>query len=489
MVDEPSAGLHAEDAAYVVRALHSLVEEGASVVVVEHDLDVIRACDWVLDLGPGGGPHGGVLVGVGTPEQIAESETRTGVALRNHTSKKVDRGDARLSLRPPVLPVISVSHAREHNLKDVSCAIPHGQVCVVTGPSGSGKSSLAFDVVFAEGQRRFMETLTPYARQFLPTLPRPDVDSVTGVPPSIALEQRTSRGGANSTVATVTEVAHYLRLLYAKVGELHCPACDTVVAPMSADALFERLARSRDTAKKTVYAPAVRARKGTYLDLFTAASRAGVTTARVDAKIVAIDPPPKLQKTKEHTIDLIVHFGKLASLDRPTFDRALGWGAGALRVAEGPPNARGNGEEQLLSTARACPACGTGVPELDPRWFSFNTKQATAREPASKAAPRRWRRKGRTTPARPATAHGSRRCLEASGCTGRRTLTRPRAPSRAPSPSPGCGASSAPTPRSPRPPTRSSSGVWRSSRRWASGTSRSIGRHRRSRAARCSDCV
>jgi excinuclease ABC subunit A len=124
-----------------------------------------------------------------------------------------------------------------------------------------------------------------------------------------------------------------------------------------------------------VYAPAVRARKGTYLDLFTAASRAGVTTARVDGKIVSIDPPPKLLKTKEHTIDLIMHFGKLASLDRPTFDRALTWGAGALRVAEGPPSVKATTQEQLLSTARACPACGTGVPELDPRWFSFNTKQ------------------------------------------------------------------------------------------------------------------
>ena len=216
---------------------------------------------------------------------------------------------------------IVVSHAREHNLKDVSCAIPHGKICVVTGPSGSGKSSLAFDVVFAEGQRRFMETLTPYARQFLPTLPRPDVDGVTGVPPSIALEQRTSRGGANSTVATVTEVAHYLRLLYAKVGELHCPKCDAVVAPMSADALFERLVRPsagarQQAARYTLYAPAVRARKGTYLDLFTTASRAGVQAARVDGAIVAIDPPPKLAKTKEHTIDLIVYYGKLGELDR-----------------------------------------------------------------------------------------------------------------------------------------------------------------------------
>jgi excinuclease ABC subunit A len=373
VVDEPSAGLHAKDATHVIDALHKLVDEGASVVVVEHDLDVIRACDWVIDLGPGGGPHGGRLVAEGTPEQVTASDTRTGQALRDLTGSREDE----TSFPPSRLPVqslsIDVSHAREHNLKDVSCSIPHGQVCVVTGPSGSGKSSLAFDVIFAEGQRRFMETLTPYARQFLPTLPRPDVDAVTGVPPSIALEQRTSRGGANSTVATVTEVAHYLRLLYAKVGELHCPKCDTVVAPMSADALYERLGREAGT--KTVYAPAVRARKGTYLDVFTAASRAGVKTARVDGALVSIEPPPRLAKAKEHTIDLIVHYGKLATLDRETFDRALAWGGGAIRVADGAPNAKGEGRERMLSTARTCPECGTGVPELDPRWFSFNTKQ------------------------------------------------------------------------------------------------------------------
>jgi excinuclease ABC subunit A len=375
VVDEPSAGLHAQDAAYVVNALHALVDEGASVVVVEHDLDVIRACDWVIDLGPGGGPHGGHVVATGTPEDVARTETRTGAALRDAATRwqdrkvppRADRTDAPLAIR--------VSHAREHNLKEVSCAIPHGKVCVVTGPSGSGKSSLAFDVVFAEGQRRFMETLTPYARQFLPTLPRPDVDAVTGVPPSIALEQRTSRGGANSTVATVTEVAHYLRLLYAKVGELHCPKCDAVVAPISADALYERLTRGRETGSSTVYAPAVRARKGTYLDLFTNAARAGVTTARVDGAIVAVDPPPRLAKAREHTIDLVVHQGKLSTLDRAAFDRALGWGGGALRVAPGAPSAKLDPRERVLSTARACPACGTGVPELDPRWFSFNTKQ------------------------------------------------------------------------------------------------------------------
>jgi excinuclease ABC subunit A len=393
VVDEPSAGLHAQDAEHVVRALKSLVEDGASVVMVEHDLSVVREADWVIDLGPGGGPHGGVVVAEGTPAQIARSGTKTGDALKemesgsasaakakangNGKKKKIGHGNGHgHGHEVRATDAITVEHAREHNLKDVSCRIPHGKLCVVTGPSGSGKSSLAFDVVFAEGQRRFMETLTPYARQFLPTLPRPDVDLVSGVPPSIALEQRTSRAGANSTVATVTEIAHYLRLLYAKVGELYCPDCNAPVQPSSPDEMFARVRSTGNKgSKRTVYAPAVRARKGTYLDLFTNAARAGVKSARVDGAIIAIDPPPKLTKTKEHTIDLIVYYGALAELDRAAFDRALAWGGGTLRLGPGTPTAHFADGEEILSTSRACSQCGTGIPELDPRWFSFNTKQ------------------------------------------------------------------------------------------------------------------
>jgi excinuclease ABC subunit A len=388
VIDEPSAGLHAQDAEHVVRALKSLVEEGASVVMVEHDLSVVREADWVIDLGPGGGPHGGMVVAEGTPAQIAKTDTKTGEALRAMESNgatavaaKAKRGGSgkidgrKVAEIAAPFEAITVQHAREHNLKDVSCRIPHGKLCVVTGPSGSGKSSLAFDVVFAEGQRRFMETLTPYARQFLPTLPRPDVDLVSGVPPSIALEQRTTRGGANSTVATVTEIAHYLRLLYAKVGELYCPDCNAPVQPSSPDELFARVRSTGKGQKRTLYAPAVRARKGTYLDLFTNATRAGITSARVDGALVSIEPPPKLTKAKEHTIDLIVYYGPLAELDRGVFDRALAWGGGTLRLGPGTPTAHFADGEEILSTARACSKCGTGIPELDPRWFSFNTKQ------------------------------------------------------------------------------------------------------------------
>ena len=375
----------------VIEALHTLVEEGASVVVVEHDLDVIASADHVIDLGPGGGPDGGRIVAAGTPEQIEKSGSKTGEALKARRAEPA-RGRSRSgkaareaspgyghlvdAVAGDAPAAIRVIGAREHNLRDLRCEIPHGSLCVVTGPSGSGKSSLAFDVIFAEGQRRYMETLTPYARQFLPTLPRPEVDRVDGVPPSIALEQRTARGGGNSTVATVTEVAHYLRLLYAKVGVAHCPRCDAEVAPVSREALFARLTTGKGArAEHTVYAPAVRARKGTYLDLFTAASRAGLDRARADGQLVAIDPPPALAKTKEHTIDLVVHVGSLASLLREKFDRAIAWGAGAVRVAPGKPSAKEAAGEQLHSTERACPRCGESVPELDPRWFSFNTKQ------------------------------------------------------------------------------------------------------------------
>jgi excinuclease ABC subunit A len=397
ILDEPSAGLHPTEVARLNGALSTIVQAGASVIVVDHDLDVIGAADWVIDLGPGAGTDGGCVVAQGTPEDVGETATRTGEALarwlafrprdhgrspRKSGTPEVNPSAPTLAIRPkkgrkgPVEPrsreeaprAIEVLHAREHNLREVSVAIPHGKVVVVTGPSGSGKSTLAFDVVFAEGQRRFLETLTPYARQFLPTLPRPDVDRVTGVPPSIALEQRTARSSANSTVATVTEIAHYLRLLYAKVGEARCPNCDDAIGGRSPDEVYRALTEMRGS--QVLLAPAVVARKGTYLDVFTAAARAGIRQAIVDGASVSTDDPPRLKKSVEHSIDLVVFEGKLAALDRPAFERALSFGKGSVKVRP----AKG-GEGVLLSTSRTCPRCGTSVPELDPRWFSFNTKQ------------------------------------------------------------------------------------------------------------------
>jgi len=368
VLDEPSAGLHPEDVGHVLEAMHELASRGASVLVVDHDLLVVRACDWVVDLGPGAGREGGRVVAQGTPEQLAQGSGRTAMALRGEVAGL----EPTPSQRPEFARnAISIRNAREHNLREISCDIPKGKLVVVTGPSGSGKSSLVFDVMFAEGQRRFLETLTPYARQFLPVMPKPDVDRVAGLPPSIALEQRRSRSGGNSTVATVTEVAHYLRLLFAKVGTAWCPACEVPVSALTSDEVLERVRKT--AGKGMILAPAVQARKGVYLDLLTSAHRSGIEVARVDGAMVSTDKPPKLAKTREHTIELVVYEGVLSKAPRSALDAALTWAKGLVRIV----SRRG---EEILSTVRACPKCGMGIPELDPRWFSFNTRQGECSE-------------------------------------------------------------------------------------------------------------
>ena len=364
ILDEPSAGLHANEIELLLAACRHIVSAGGSVLMVEHDLELIAQADWVIDMGPQAGSGGGRVVAEGPPSVIARADTLTGQALRARAEAAPD-----VRARGPVCPSeLEVRGAREHNLKQVDVALPHQALTVVTGPSGSGKSSLCFDVIFAEGQRRFLETLTPYARQFLPSMPRPDVDRVTGVPPSVSLEQRTARSGAKSTVATVTEVSHYLRLIFAKLGTLHCPEHDVPVATQSASELLEQLREVRGSFE--LCAPAVRARKGTYLDIFSAAARGGILHAYADGKSVQTDTPPKLSRNQQHTILLVIEPAQ--TLDRLGAERlgsALSWGKGELVLRSKA------GEERIFSTHGSCPECGFSESELDPRIFSFNTEQ------------------------------------------------------------------------------------------------------------------
>jgi excinuclease ABC subunit A len=260
---------------------------------------------------------------------------------------------------------IVVRGAREHNLRNVTVRIPRDKFTVITGISGSGKSTLAFDILFAEGQRRYLESLNAYARQFVQPATRADVDAVFGIPPTVAIEQRTSRGGRKSTVATVTEVYHFLRLLFVKLGTQFCPDCNVPIQPQSAEVIAAKV-----TGQK-LYAPLIVARKGVYTDLAEWAARKGFKHLRVDGKLLPTDKWPRLDRFKEHNIELPVR----------TVEEALEYGKGVVLVRavsnrdsgrsglQTPPT-----KEQLYSTRRACPQCERSFPELDPRLFSYNSK-------------------------------------------------------------------------------------------------------------------
>jgi excinuclease ABC subunit A len=418
LFDEPTTGLHFDDVARLLGAFRKLVAAGHTLVVIEHNLDVIRAADWIIDLGPEGGDAGGHVVVAGTVADVmACAASHTGTALRNYEAAPGAAVVRKIEVREPPLPVagsqgrnaIRIHNAREHNLKNIDVNIPRERFTVVTGVSGSGKSTLAFDILFAEGQRRYLESLNAYARQFVQPASRPDVDAIFGIPPTVAIEQRASRGGRKSTVATLTEVYHFLRLLYVKVGTQYCPDHDAPIAPQSEEAIAAKLLRDYAGRHLALLAPLVIARKGYYTDLAKWAARKGFAELRVDGAMLPTARWPRLDRFKEHSIELPV-----ASLVvgpdaehalREGLSRALEFGKGivnVLPVAQPAMKSRvrldfrktlrsigrriGKLESDptfakvesdptsVFSTKRACPVCSRSFPDLDPRLFSFNSK-------------------------------------------------------------------------------------------------------------------
>jgi excinuclease ABC subunit A len=382
LLDEPTTGLHFADIAVLLKALRRLLREGHSLLVIEHNLDVIAASDWLIDLGPEGGEDGGELVCEGTPEEVSTHEhSHTGKALRNYQTalERLGQSNEVVTTKPVRSKnnAIKIVHAREHNLKNVSLEIPREKFTVVSGVSGSGKSTIAFDILFNEGQRRYLESLNAYARQFVQPASRPDVDAVFGIPPTVAIEQRTSRGGHKSTVGTLTEIHHFLRLLFVKLGVQYCPECQVPIEPQSRDAILGHLLHNYRGKKITLLAPLVVNRKGIYKELAQWANRKGYPILRVDGEPLSTDHWPQLDRYQEHNIDLPL--GELTVKPerenelRQLLDEALDHGKGTVRVALVK---RGGdwGEEHHFSTHRTCPECGRGFEEPDPRLFSYNSK-------------------------------------------------------------------------------------------------------------------
>ncbi|MDF8361742.1 excinuclease ABC subunit UvrA [Achromobacter anxifer] len=419
LFDEPTTGLHFDDVARLMRAFRKLLAAGHTLLVIEHNLDVIRAADWLIDLGPEGGDAGGLVIGVGTPQDLMDNpKSHTGAALRDYEvsilpadvvvstdadAQEVEQAGLTARIAEPGVAydadagrplqslmrerrqanmAIEIRNAREHNLKNVSVEIPRDKFTVITGVSGSGKSTLAFDILFNEGQRRYLESLNAYARAIVQPAGKPDVDAIFGIPPTVAIEQRTSRGGRKSTVATMTEIHHFLRLLYVKLGTQYCPDCNVAVEPQNTDQIVARLLREHKGEHIGLLAPLVTARKGYYTDLAKWAGSKGHSHLRVDGEFIPVAPWPRLDRYKEHTIelpiaDVVVDPANEAEL-RAAVKNALENGQGVMSVVW-PVNKLHEAldsdlQQQHFSVKRACPSCGTSFPEPDPRLFSYNSK-------------------------------------------------------------------------------------------------------------------
>ncbi|MGW8423203.1 MULTISPECIES: excinuclease ABC subunit UvrA [Comamonas] len=404
LFDEPTTGLHFEDIAKLMRALRKLLEAGHSLIVIEHNLDVIRASDWLIDLGPEGGDGGGLIVAQGTPEDVRHvQESHTAQALREYDLAMGVGGEAVREVAPMLYKperkakaaqalqaknAIEIVNAKEHNLKSLTVDVPRGKFNVVTGVSGSGKSTLAFDILFNEGQRRYLESLNAYARSIVQPAGRPEVDAVYGIPPTVAIEQRLSRGGRKSTVGTTTEVWHFLRLLYVKLGVQHCIHDDAIVQPQTEESIAAQLMTNFRGQTIGLLSPLVVNRKGVYTELADWARPKGYTHLRVDGEFLPTTGFPRIDRFKEHTIELPVASVTVTAANekelRGHLRQALEIGKGVLHVLSGIENladamqggrsTAGIGALQVFSTQRACPVCATSYAELDPRLFSYNSK-------------------------------------------------------------------------------------------------------------------
>jgi excinuclease ABC subunit A len=290
-------------------------------------------------------------------------------------SAKKTAPKANTAVAGPAAQSIQVRGARVHNLKNIDVDLPRDRLVVLTGVSGSGKSTLAFDTIYAESQRRYLECLSSDSRQFLDQLERPDVDSIEGLPPSVAVDQRAGMPNPRSTLGTITEIHDYLRLLFARIGIPHCPSCGLPIERQTPEQMVDRIMRKGEGRKVQILAPLVRDRKGEHVDVFQAIRRAGLIRARVDGAVIEVtDKPPKLAKTRGHTIEAVVDRIAVREGIRPRLAESLDLalklsGGGILTLTESPTG----WDEQFLSIHLNCPACGAGLPEIEPRCFSFNS--------------------------------------------------------------------------------------------------------------------
>ncbi len=381
ILDEPTTGLHFTDIERLLEVFHTLADNGHTLLIIEHNLDVIRSADHIMDLGPGAGTAGGKITFTGTPEQLAQQQSPTGLALQQSaTDFKISK--PKNTKRPaPNSNTISLYGARENNLKNIDLKIPRNELVCITGLSGSGKSTIAFDIIFAEGQRRFLDSMSPYARQFAGQLEKPDIDKIEGLPPTVAIEQRVSRGGGKSTVGTVTEVYHFLRLLYAKLGIQHCPESGLPVVSQTLEMIHKQITAAFESNHSAfLLVPLVIAKKGYHTEIIAAAAKYGITQVIVDGTLIKTDDFTPLARFKEHDIYAVHPHGTIQHTEAAL---KLGSQRCAIAVQTAVKSKQNTSSSWLMtnySTSRVSPATGKSFEQPDPHHFSFNSPRGWCAE-------------------------------------------------------------------------------------------------------------
>ncbi|MCL2005122.1 MAG: excinuclease ABC subunit UvrA [Planctomycetaceae bacterium] len=399
LLDEPTTGLHFADIKMLLGILHDFADAGNTVLVVEHNLDVIKTADWVIDLGPEGGEEGGgQIVAAGPPEVVAAcKKSYTGKSLQkmleagNRPSGSYV-GDHRQKPggRQSTVPAIVVRGATEHNLKNISVEIPRDKMTICSGRSGSGKSSLAMDTVYAEGQRRYVESLSSYARQFIGQLQKPHVEHIDGLSPAIAIEQKAASHSPRSTVGTITEIQDYLRVLFARLGTPYCPECGIPISTQTLDEIVAKISQSpsqqspsHKSGRLLIAAPLVVEVGQNYDDLWERLRADGYQRVRIDGTTHSLESPPEIDRRRKHDVELIIDRIQLAATRDASDDRsrlaesvesALSRGLGIMHVIEASDAVpEPQWKRTIHSQHLSCGKCGRSFERLTPHNFSANS--------------------------------------------------------------------------------------------------------------------